>query len=544
MHLVQTEVMEVKQQEPILRYRFRVQHVYVGDPCLRGKSFYASGVEIGEPQVGTKTIWWIQKHPLPVRGTVLPARRIAWSASRRRQGYRLVPTLLAPIQPANSRYWAHDTSAVPGYADIERYARAMERLGHTPAPRQIALLTQYAECDDEDIAIPALRMLLRVLPPAERVPYLHRFISTPRADMVESGADMWLCRLQRDWVTSRERMRLYERWMNRRIGSGPSGPQVAYEQYLLAHLKADTLEPILSSATAYSWFLDVLLAGLTSDVRSKDFPAGLLATAQVSACPHAPGAVNAGLAHLIERMHGAPSPLQRQGAAQLVALFLPLQPHQQVRLRALHKELSDTDTAARLAAVLAESEHLWPDFCSAATGQTSVGRPTVRQRESWPDFCVDNDKAYWAARVFVRGSCQACSFLRAHIRPATAVSSDLLRQLLADLDADAFTRREAASQKLSAVGPLAEPFLRRALEQTESTEVRVRLTTICEQLAAEGRALPRAVAVLAQINTPEARALLQELARGAPEAEGTRDAIRALERLAAADRAWPPKTRK
>ena len=43
--------------------------------------------------------------------------------------------------------------------------------------------------------------------------------------------------------------------------------------------------------------------------------------------------------------------------------------------------------------------------------------------------------------------------------------------LIADLDADDFDRREAASKELAAAGPQAESALRKALEQTDSAEV-------------------------------------------------------------------------
>ncbi|HEX5269063.1 MAG TPA: hypothetical protein VFW33_01185, partial [Gemmataceae bacterium] len=86
---------------------------------------------------------------------------------------------------------------------------------------------------------------------------------------------------------------------------------------------------------------------------------------------------------------------------------------------------------------------------------------------------------------------------------------------------------------------LGEPVLsaaRKALAGKPSAEVRRRLEDVVEQVAGraaspDARAAMRAVEVLERAGTPEARALLKELAEGVPEATLTGEARATLGRL-------------
>jgi len=95
--------------------------------------------------------------------------------------------------------------------------------------------------------------------------------------------------------------------------------------------------------------------------------------------------------------------------------------------------------------------------------------------------------------------------------------------------------REKAQEELAALGDLAEPALLRSLENKPSVEMRRRVQTLLERLRGpvtrpEFLQALRALAVLEDIGTPEARRLLQELAKGAPEARLTREAKASLRR--------------
>jgi hypothetical protein len=126
--------------------------------------------------------------------------------------------------------------------------------------------------------------------------------------------------------------------------------------------------------------------------------------------------------------------------------------------------------------------------------------------------------------------------LKEHLHPARPVDPERLRRLLADLESEQFAVREKAQADLEELGDLTEPALRKVLADKPALEMRRRVQAVLERLHAPVkqpellRAL-RAVAVLEDIATPQARRLLEELAAGTPEARLTREARAALERL-------------
>ncbi|HLN31397.1 MAG TPA: sigma-70 family RNA polymerase sigma factor [Gemmataceae bacterium] len=159
------------------------------------------------------------------------------------------------------------------------------------------------------------------------------------------------------------------------------------------------------------------------------------------------------------------------------------------------------------------------------------------QVEGWWAELKDADapKAYVAAWKLIAAPEEAVRTLRKHLVPATSVSSDNLRQLLDDLDSNQFALRKAATQELAVLEELAIPALREALGCNPSAEKRQRI----EALLALPRIVRsrvtlqnvRAVEVLEQIATPEAKEVLATLARGAPAARLTQEARASLERL-------------
>jgi hypothetical protein len=119
-----------------------------------------------------------------------------------------------------------------------------------------------------------------------------------------------------------------------------------------------------------------------------------------------------------------------------------------------------------------------------------------------------------------------------------SASPERIPALLADLDSDEYAVRERATQELEALGKEAELSLRALLSDPPSAEVRSRVIQLLEVLAKagdrpSGKALRtvRAIGVLESVADGPARELLEELARGAPNAPATREAKKALERL-------------
>jgi HEAT repeat protein len=129
---------------------------------------------------------------------------------------------------------------------------------------------------------------------------------------------------------------------------------------------------------------------------------------------------------------------------------------------------------------------------------------------------------------------KAVPFLVECLRPTPGDDPTLLR-LLADLEAEAFTVREAAFQELERRGADAEPALCLALQKASSPALRQRILLLLNAPGivrhADAMARQRAVTALEAIDTKEARTLLTELAKGPPLVSQTQAARAALERL-------------
>jgi hypothetical protein len=155
----------------------------------------------------------------------------------------------------------------------------------------------------------------------------------------------------------------------------------------------------------------------------------------------------------------------------------------------------------------------------------------------WADLAgEDVPVAYQAIRALVASPEQSVPFLKIHFQPAPKTR---ISQLIADLDDDRFNIREAASRELALLGEDAEPALRQAAA-SDSLEVRQRAQRLLQhlgsrakakQLSPDERRLIRTAQVLEQIGNKDAIELLQELVRGAPEAQLTQEAKASLERL-------------
>ena len=109
--------------------------------------------------------------------------------------------------------------------------------------------------------------------------------------------------------------------------------------------------------------------------------------------------------------------------------------------------------------------------------------------------------------------------------------------MLTDLDDDNFEVRERAEQALARFGDLAEPALRAALEAKPSAEVRQRVKGLLDRVSEKSLLLPpltveklRAVRVLEQIATPEAKSVLKQVAETGEDSALQAEASAALKR--------------
>ncbi len=128
-------------------------------------------------------------------------------------------------------------------------------------------------------------------------------------------------------------------------------------------------------------------------------------------------------------------------------------------------------------------------------------------------------------------------FLRGRLKPILPAPAEVTRLLLADLEGDAFAKREAASKRLLELGVLGESALRARLGENPPLESKLRIEKLLKTIVETPQPLSadllrdlRAVAVLARIPTAEARGVLETLARGADSARLTEAANAALGR--------------
>jgi hypothetical protein len=151
----------------------------------------------------------------------------------------------------------------------------------------------------------------------------------------------------------------------------------------------------------------------------------------------------------------------------------------------------------------------------------------------------DGIKAYAAARVLRADPVRALPFLMECLKPREPVADETkIKKLIADLDANAFQTREAASKGLQEIGKKAESALREALANTSSAETQTRVKRLLALLGenalltAEQLRDVRVVRLIEQTGTLEAKKLLEALIKESPGWWVTQEAKEALERLA------------
>jgi Tol biopolymer transport system component len=159
--------------------------------------------------------------------------------------------------------------------------------------------------------------------------------------------------------------------------------------------------------------------------------------------------------------------------------------------------------------------------------------------ECWNDLAGDDArKAYAAQRLLRADPTRALPFLKERLKPREPGPDEKkIKKLIADLDSDAFKTREAASKELQKLGKAAESALRQAMADGPSAEAQARMKRLLgllgdnAPLTAEQERDVRAVRVLEQTGSPEAKKLLETLLKESPGWWVTREAKDALERM-------------
>jgi WD40 repeat protein len=165
-------------------------------------------------------------------------------------------------------------------------------------------------------------------------------------------------------------------------------------------------------------------------------------------------------------------------------------------------------------------------------------RLTQRRLDKYWDVLArgDGSAAFQAIGALVRGQRSPVPFLAKQLAKAPQSDPRRIQRLVDDLDSDQFQVRQQATRELEKYGKAALPFLRKALAGKPSPEVRRRAESLVKKLKAgdlfseDLRAL-RVIEVLEHLGTPEARKVLQTLAKGKPQSERAREAAASLKRL-------------
>jgi WD domain, G-beta repeat len=155
----------------------------------------------------------------------------------------------------------------------------------------------------------------------------------------------------------------------------------------------------------------------------------------------------------------------------------------------------------------------------------------------WDDLAGRGDKAHRALWALTAAPQKSVEVFQEKLKAAPSLDPMRIAKLIAALDDESYDTRQKATETLGAL-PEAEPEMQKALANNPSAEMQRRLKTALGNLEGATATPPdqvreaRAVEVLEILGTPEAKQLLEKLAKGAESAPLTQDCRAALARLA------------
>lgn len=164
-------------------------------------------------------------------------------------------------------------------------------------------------------------------------------------------------------------------------------------------------------------------------------------------------------------------------------------------------------------------------------------RTTELLAKSWEDLgSADASRAFDCIRAMIGAPAEATAFLGKQLRPVPQADQQRIGRLLDDLDNKEFQVREKARQELEQMEEVARAALEAVIEKGRPTlEQRTRVEQLLAKLdprnSPERLRTRRAIEVLEHIATPASGRLLEDLAGGASEAQITREARGARDRL-------------
>jgi WD40 repeat protein len=173
-------------------------------------------------------------------------------------------------------------------------------------------------------------------------------------------------------------------------------------------------------------------------------------------------------------------------------------------------------------------------------GQSTSPKDTLDKEsfeKCWSTLAsADAAAAYKAIWQLVASPKESVPFLAEKLKPVAEVDAKRIAALIAALDSEKFAEREQATTDLAKLGEAVEPALKKLLAGQPSAEAKRRAEELLAKLGGvvtnpEQLRTLRAIEALEHIGTPEAKQVLEKLAKGAAGARETEDARRSLARL-------------
>lgn len=178
----------------------------------------------------------------------------------------------------------------------------------------------------------------------------------------------------------------------------------------------------------------------------------------------------------------------------------------------------------------------WEHIRNQALAQQPA-TPDAKAEALWNDLAdKDAAKAYSAIKALVQTPAQSVPLLKAKLKPIPQVDPKHIKKLLDDLDHPQYPIRQKADEALERLGDLAAPAIKGRRASGPSVETARRLEALQKKLDAQ--VLPqdvlqalRAIETLELIGSPDARNVLDGLAKGAAGHRITEDARDSVRRL-------------
>jgi RNA polymerase sigma factor (sigma-70 family) len=206
-------------------------------------------------------------------------------------------------------------------------------------------------------------------------------------------------------------------------------------------------------------------------------------------------------------------------------------------------ELAFSPDGRRLVSGLSDSTLLVWDVAGQNHPAQHIELNAAEINAAWLDLAHADAASAFRARKLLAGSPgRAAQFLKEKLKPEAPPNAAVVKKLIANLGGDRFAEREKAQTELSAIGEPVEQALQDVLANKPTLEMRRRIDSLLKEIRGPVRnpnklqAL-RALAVLEDIDTPEARSILQDISHGEPRACLTREPKGSLDRLSRLERA-------